>query len=473
MKTALLISGYLRSFSQNLPKLKSLVIDKLTNVDVYIHLTRNEHKDDRYLNPSDLYSNIKLIESELRPKCLLIEDNLNIQNSTLINTWVKYFKLNNIKQMNERIYGDYDLVIKYRPDIDLISENIFSIRIDPNVVYIPRDSKIDKSKLTNPTDKYLCDMLAFGSSKVMNRYFSIYEQLQELISKHGDTPETVLYNHLTTQKIKYTLLDIEYSVILSKCNVFGISGDSGSGKSTLAEVIKQFFSNSFTLEGDRYHKWERGDKKWKKYTHLNPEANYLTKMNSDIFNLKLGNAIYQVDYDHKNGKFTEKQLIQPNDNIIVCGLHSLYTEHEQIYDMKIFMDTDDKLKLKWKIERDVNQRGHTIESVLEQINRRRGEFEKYIYPQRNAADLIVRFYINQEEETHLELFVKKSYDIRHIIESLKINNVKYVLSEEENFISVKFTKYEDISLWGEEIVPTFKNYYDYIMYFIFNIPKRK
>ena len=76
--------------------------------------------------------------------------------------------------------------------------------------------------------------------------------------------------YLNMKKIQYQLFNLDYSFILSKCNVFAICGDSGSGKSTLSNLLKISFTDSFLLECDRYHKWERGDINYDKYrTKLN------------------------------------------------------------------------------------------------------------------------------------------------------------------------------------------------------------
>lgn len=64
----------------------------------------------------------------------------------------------------------------------------------------------------------------------------------------------------------------------------GIAGDSATGKSTFANLIKDniFKDNSIIIEGDNYHKWERNDKHWKQYTHLNPKANFLNVQVKDL-----------------------------------------------------------------------------------------------------------------------------------------------------------------------------------------------
>jgi len=286
-----------------------------------------------------------------------------------------------------------------------------------------------------------------------------------------DSSKNILatYRTISNLPIKYKLVDIDYEFILSKCNIFGICGDSGSGKSTLAGMLKKFFSNSFALECDRYHKWERGDEKWEEYTHLNPDANYITKMNEDIFNLKLGNSIYQVDYDHKTGTFTESQLIEPSENTIVCGLHSLYSKDDHLYNLKIFIDTDEQLKTQWKIQRDVNERGHTLEKVLDQISKRKGDYEKYIHPQRDNSDLVVKFFLDKEGNTQLQLSVHTKHDIGNILETLRRCEVGYEVGSQGDFTSITFLKYKDKSLWEDPTTPVYHNYYDYVIYFILNL----
>jgi uridine kinase len=465
MKAALLISGYLRSYKNNIKYIQDEIIPNFDDVDVYLHITKNENKEDKYLNFIDEENDVKNIVSILKPKSLVIENNSNT--NILKNQWSKLYKLNQLKIVNESIENKkYDLVIRYRFDLRIKTQDIFK-SIESNKVYIPKDSKIDKSKLQNPNDNYLCDALAFGDSDTMDKYFDIFKYLD----KYGNVSETSLYNYLKDWDIKYELIDINYDFILSSCNVFGICGDSGSGKTRLGNRLKEFFSNSFMLECDRYHKWERGNENWSKFTHLNPDANYISKMNEDIFNLKIGNSIYQVDYNHKNGKFTENKIIDPSENTIVCGLHSLYQENENLYDIKIFIDTDDVLKTKWKIERDVNERGHKLENVLAQIEKRREDYIKYIHPQKYKSDIVINFF-PFNNEIGLRLLIKKQFNIDFLITKLKNKNVGFIYDNNDlEFNIIIFNKYIDIDFWENSTIPKFNDFYDYIIYIILNMKK--
>lgn len=472
MKAALLISGYLRSFELNIENLIEKIISKFDICDVYIHVTLNEQKEDKYLNTYDTEQIIKKIKESLNPKCMIIENNLNLdddlQKNNILNSWSKFYKLNEIKKINENIFGKYDLVIKTRPDINFLTEIDFNKFITKKI-YLPKDTKIDKTKLLNNTDKYVCDIFAFGNSKTMDKYFLNVKNLKNLIKKYGNISETITYHHLNNNKIDYELIDIDYIVLLSRCNIFAICGDSATGKSTLATIIKKFFSNSFLLEGDRYHKWERGNEKWQNYTHLNPDANFIAKMNEDIFDLKIGKSIYQVDYDHKNGKFTEKELIEPTENIIVCGLHSLYVDDSNLYDLKIFMDTEEKLKHKWKIERDTTKRGYSIEKILNQIESRKEDYKKYIEPQKDISDIVVKFFENKNNIS-LNIAIKKHFKLEKIFYELNKNKIDFSFEVNNSFNNFIFEKHQENNLFDNKLIKL-NNYYEYIMFFILNIGK--
>jgi len=466
MKAALIMSGYLRGFRETLPNIQKNIIDKFDSVDVYVHITKNELQHDRYYNPSNLDDDLHLIEEKLNPICLLIENNI-IDNNSLYNNWSKLYKLNQMRVQNEILMGEkYDVVIRFRPDMNILSSDLFCCELD-NVLYIPKDAKIDKNKLIRENDNYICDIFCFGKSDIMTEYFNFYNNLDELVNKYGVISETLMFNYLVHHKIPYDLIDVNYDVILSKCNIFGISGDSGSGKTTLANNLKLFFSNSFILEGDRYHKWERGSDNWETLTHLNPTSNYISKMHDDVFNLKLGKSIYQVDYDHKTGKFTEPEFIPSNETIILCGLHSNYQPNEYVYNLQIFMDTDPVLKTKWKLHRDVIERGHSEQNVLKQIRDRQEDYVKYILPQRASSDLIVNYFSNQFDNLCLRLYINNKFDVSSLLTAFSI--VEPVVSHEEGFITFTFNEYKYVELWNRDDVVAFNNFYDYIIFSILHI----
>jgi uridine kinase len=464
-RAAVLISGYLRAVKNNLESLRNQVIGKFEKCDVYLHITSNESSEDRYFNPISR-DDIESIKSFLSPRVVVEGQNLKIveqrRANDLINSWTKYQSLLSFMKEIEEIEGEYDVVVKYRPDTSLIDEIPFElIDLNESVIYIPSDSKIDVDKLLNRNDPYVCDIFAFGSSSAMKSYFPTLERSKDLIARFGAVPETFLYHHLESCGTKYEQVDIEYSIVLSNCNVFAIVGDSGSGKSTLASLLKKNFTDSFLLECDRYHKWERGDEMWKKMTHLNPESNLLAKMRNDIFDLKIGNDVYHVNYDHKTGKFTDQEHIQSKSNVIVCGLHSLLVDDNGVYNSSIFMDTDEALRKKWKIRRDTKKRGYTKFKVMEQINDRRHDYEEYIIPQRSKAEIIINFYtdeifdienVDELDSVGLRVFVRKNHEISKTLDKLRSiskSQFKHEIDEEYHIVEFPISRkieYDDAKM---------------------------
>lgn len=175
----------------------------------------------------------------------------------------------------------------------------------------------------------------------------------------------------------------------------GIAGDSGSGKSTLTDVAVSVLGeyNLLFIEGDGDHRWERGERYWQEYTHLNPKANFLYRQAHDLRQLRQGVSVDRVEYDHGTGKFTGKKKIKPKKYIALCGLHSLYLPQvRKNLDLKIYLDTDETLRRYWKIQRDIECRGYTKEKIFAQIESRTPDAVKYIHPQKKYADMILSYY---------------------------------------------------------------------------------
>lgn len=177
--------------------------------------------------------------------------------------------------------------------------------------------------------------------------------------------------------------------------IIGVAGDSGSGKSKLLEMLDELLSENriLNIEGDGDHKWERGNENWKDVTHLNPRANYLYRQAEDLRILRDGNAVKRVEYDHNTGIFTNRKRVAPKPYIVLCGLHSLYLpQMRQVLDLKIFLDTDESIRCYWKLKRDESGRGHEKSEIMKQIEERREDAKRYIYPQKQYADLIIRYF---------------------------------------------------------------------------------
>jgi uridine kinase len=190
----------------------------------------------------------------------------------------------------------------------------------------------------------------------------------------------------------------------------GIGGDSGSGKHTLAEVLGRVVGpeNTVRLHGDDYHRWERGHDAWRSFTHLNPRANYLRQPVEHLQQLKSGFSIQRQSYDHSHGRFSEPETVEPKSFVFFEGLHPFISARmRELFDIKIFLDTDEPLRKQWKTLRDAKERSHTAEQVAAEMERREPDSQNYIRPQARFADWVIRYEGAQPE----------SLQVRHTLSS--------------------------------------------------------
>ena len=82
----------------------------------------------------------------------------------------------------------------------------------------------------------------------------------------------------------------------------------------------------------------------------------------------------------------------PARQILVAeGLHPFYDERvRELMDFKIYLDISDEVKFAWKIQRDMAERGHSLESIKASIEARKPDFDAYIDIQKKYADVIIQ-----------------------------------------------------------------------------------
>ena len=249
----------------------------------------------------------------------------------------------------------------------------------------------------------------------------MYKYLFQFLHDQPIVSEYSFATYLHEKNIPLQRLDIPYSLILSPSRILAISGDSASGKSTLVSAIQKVFpfDSNLLLETDRYHKWERQNPIWNTMTHLHPYANNLEKLLNDTYQLKIGNDIYMVDYDHEHGRFTNSKLVESKPIILLCGLHTFYDDRlRNKSDLKIFVDTQKNLKTFWKIQRNMKKRNYTKEEIIHKIKKREKDFHTHVLPQKEYADIIVHYRSTsiphdlsvdiQETDFTLEIEIKKN-----------------------------------------------------------------
>ncbi|GAB4345008.1 MAG: phosphoribulokinase [Cyanophyceae cyanobacterium] len=142
---------------------------------------------------------------------------------------------------------------------------------------------------------------------------------------------------------------------------------------------------------DDYHSLDRKGRKEAGVTALDPRANNFDLMYEQIKTLKGGQAIDKPIYNHETGEIDPPERIEPNHVVVIEGLHPLYDERvRSLLDFSVYLDISDEVKIAWKIQRDMAERGHTYEDVLASIEARKPDFKAYIDPQRAHADVVIQ-----------------------------------------------------------------------------------
>lgn len=180
--------------------------------------------------------------------------------------------------------------------------------------------------------------------------------------------------------------------------LIAVAGDSGCGKSTFLRRLTDLFGAEFmtVICLDDYHSLDRQGRKEAGVTALDPKANNFDLMYEQIKALKNGQAIDKPIYNHETGKLDPPERIEPNKVIVIEGLHPLYDERvRELVDFGVYLDISDEVKINWKIQRDMAERGHTYEDVLASINARKPDFSAYIEPQRQYADVVIQILATQ------------------------------------------------------------------------------
>jgi phosphoribulokinase len=175
--------------------------------------------------------------------------------------------------------------------------------------------------------------------------------------------------------------------------LIAVAGDSGCGKSTFLRRLTDLFGEEFmtVICLDDYHSLDRKGRKAAGVTALNPKANNFDLMYEQIKALKSGQAIAKPIYNHETGELDPPEPIQPNKVVVIEGLHPLFDERvRELVDFGVYLDISDEVKINWKIQRDMAERGHSYEDVLASINARKPDFTAYIEPQKQHADVVIQ-----------------------------------------------------------------------------------
>ena len=180
--------------------------------------------------------------------------------------------------------------------------------------------------------------------------------------------------------------------------VVGIAGGTGSGKTSVAHYIlnylKSYAVDPILLEQDSYYK--RNDNlSFVERVELNydhPDLIDFPLLIEHIKDLREGKSIEKPIYDFQTyNRKDETEVVKPTKLIIVEGI-LLFTldELRDLFDVKVFVDTDDDERLLRRIERDMKERGRSFDSIKDQYRKTVKPMHlEFVEPSKRYADVII------------------------------------------------------------------------------------
>ena len=177
--------------------------------------------------------------------------------------------------------------------------------------------------------------------------------------------------------------------------VIGIAGGTGSGKSTLIRKISEEFRDLITIISHDFYYKEHSDITFEERKSLNydhPSAFDTDMLIDHIKQLKEGKTIRRPVYDFTiHNRVDETVEVKPSKVIIVEGI--LIFENKELldlFDIKVFIDTDADVRIIRRILRDVKERGRTLDSIVTQyLTTVKIMHEMFVEPSKKHADIII------------------------------------------------------------------------------------
>lgn len=208
--------------------------------------------------------------------------------------------------------------------------------------------------------------------------------------------------------------------------IIGVAGGSGSGKTTFAKKLIKLVEEPITLfHMDSYYLPSQPKRHFTKSGKPNfdhPEAFDWELLRNHLKSLKDGNDIESPIYDFKtSSRLKDTETTRATGVVIFEGIFTLFdSEIRNMLDIKCFLHVDSDIRFTRRLNRDVQERGRSLDSVIDQYYETvRPMHQKFLEPQKQFADFIVG------EET----------DIAAEILAAKINKDLISLNQERRTLS--------------------------------------
>jgi uridine kinase len=178
--------------------------------------------------------------------------------------------------------------------------------------------------------------------------------------------------------------------------VIGVAGGTGSGKTTVVRKIIDSLGDDAVsfIQHDSYYKdhpqLSLRDREALNYDH--PEALETSLLVEHVQMLRAGQAVQVPRYDFSlHARREETERVEARRAIILEGILILADrELRELMDIKVFVDTDPDVRFIRRLQRDLSERGRTLESVIGQYESTvRPMHLEFVQPSKRYADIIV------------------------------------------------------------------------------------
>jgi len=190
--------------------------------------------------------------------------------------------------------------------------------------------------------------------------------------------------------------------------IIGIAGGTGSGKTTVVKRITKALPPhcAAVIPLDSYYNdttsMTTEERKAINFDH--PDAFDWKLLTEHIKMLKNGEAVEQPTYSYiESNRQKETIHVEPKPVIIIEGIMALhYKRLRDMMDLKIYVETDDDVRLIRNIRRDVVERGRTVDMVLDRYEKvLKPMHEQFIEPTKKFADLIIPWGVDNKTGIHI------------------------------------------------------------------------
>ncbi len=196
--------------------------------------------------------------------------------------------------------------------------------------------------------------------------------------------------------------------------VLGIVGNSAAGKTTLAQGLADIIGRErcALICADDYHRFSRQERLTQGISPADPRNNHLDILEQHLWTLRTGKPILKPVYDHATGQLTRPEYVEPKPYVLVEGLLCYDTRGlRDCFDIKLYLEPDERLRERWKLERDVLARGYAVDEARRLLTRSKRDGTHFILPQRLFADIVIAFFHDHPEQPEAD----SELSVRHIL----------------------------------------------------------